>query len=70
MWNMIGQQLVVLLAEYGDMVKLGYLVNMRMIVDRLMMYNMCDPFLLCLMGNFVNYYDRSPEMLAVIRSVL
>lgn len=69
-WNVMAQQFIILLAEYGDIVKLGYLVNARVVIDRLMFYNLCEPFLLCLVGNYINSYDRSPDMLAVIRSIL
>lgn len=40
-WNMIAKQFVVLLGEYGDMVKLEFLANVRLVVDRLLFYNLC-----------------------------
>lgn len=40
-WNMIAKQFVVLLGEYGDMVKLEFLANVRVVVDRLLFYNLC-----------------------------
>ena len=40
-WNMIAKQFMVLLGEYGDMVKLEFLANVRLVVDRLLFYNLC-----------------------------
>jgi hypothetical protein len=40
-WNIMAQQFIILLAEYGDIVKLGFLANVRVVIDRLMFYNLC-----------------------------
>lgn len=60
-WNLMAKNMEILLVEYGDSVKFEYLSNAMNIVNVLISYNVCTPYIIEMLANMLCFYESSTE---------